>query len=174
MMFDSYCKTVIKNCARRYWKREAKRSEHEYLVADDQLSIYPTDKEAFAEKYIITCGNVQAIFHCFALFTAVKQLKEKEKTVVVLKYWGGYTDKYNSLTDRFHKAADRVKGIEAECARRKGQRREIETFRDAVLANDQPVIVFSIELWNATIDRMTVNLDGSVKVAFRNGIEITV
>ena len=94
MMFDSYCKTVIKNCARRYWKREAKRSEHEYLVADDQLSIYPTDKEAFAEKYIITCGNVQAIFHCFALFTAVKQLKEKEKTVVVLKYWGGYTDKY--------------------------------------------------------------------------------
>ena len=45
MMFDSYCKTVIKNCARRYWKREAKRSEHEYLVADDQLSIYPTDKE---------------------------------------------------------------------------------------------------------------------------------
>mgnify|MGYP004578150567 CR=1 FL=1 len=86
MMFDSYCKTVIKNCARRYWKREAKRSEHEYIVADDQLSIYPTDKDAFAEKYIITCGNVQAIFHCFALFTAVKQLKEKEKTVVVLKY----------------------------------------------------------------------------------------
>lgn len=73
MMFDSYCKTVIKNCARRYWKREAKRSEHEYLVADDQLSIYPTDKDAFAEKYIITCGNVQAIFHCFALFIAVKQ-----------------------------------------------------------------------------------------------------
>lgn len=68
MMFDSYCKTVIKNCARRYWKREAKRSEHEYLVADDQLSIYPTDKDAFAEKYIITCGNVQAIFHCFALY----------------------------------------------------------------------------------------------------------
>ena len=84
MMFDSYCKTVIKNCARRYWKREAKRSEHEYLVADDQLSIYPTDKDAFAEKYIITCGNVQGIFHCFALCTAVKQLKEKEKTVVVL------------------------------------------------------------------------------------------
>ena len=94
MMFDSYCKTVIKNCVRRYWKRKAKRSEHEYLVADAQLSIYPTDKDAFAEKYIITCGNVQAIFHCFALFTAVEQLKEKEKTVVVLKYWGGYTDKY--------------------------------------------------------------------------------
>ena len=33
---------------------------------------------------------------------------------------------------------------------------------------------FSTELWNATIDRMTVNLDGSVKMAFRNGIEITV
>lgn len=33
---------------------------------------------------------------------------------------------------------------------------------------------FSTDLWNATIDRMTVNLDDSVKVAFRNGIEITV
>ena len=31
---------------------------------------------------------------------------------------------------------------------------------------------FSTDLWNATIDRMTVNLDGSVKMAFRNGIEI--
>lgn len=81
---------------------------------------------------------------------------------------------YDSLTERFHKAADRVKEIDAECARRKGQRREIETFRDAVLANDQPVMVFSNELWNATIDRMTVNLDGSVKMAFRNGMEITV
>ena len=85
-----------------------------------------------------------------------------------------YNRKYNSLTERFHKAADRVKEIDAECARRKGQRREIETFRDAVLANDQPVTVFSTELWNATIDRMTVKLDGSVKVTFRNGIEITV
>ena len=85
-----------------------------------------------------------------------------------------YNRKYDSLTERFHKAADLVKEIDAGCARRKGQRREIETFRDAVLANDQPVTVFSTELWNATIDRMTVNLDGSVKVAFRNGIEITV
>ena len=85
-----------------------------------------------------------------------------------------YNRKYNSLAERFHKAADRVKEIDAECARRKGQRREIETFRDAVLANDQPVTVFSTELWNATIDRMTVKLDGSVKVTFRNGIEITV
>ena len=81
--------------------------------------------------------------------------------------------KYDSLTERFHKAADRGKEIDAECARRKRQRREIETFRDAVLANDHPVTVFSTELWNATIDRMTVNLDGSVKRAFRNGIEIT-
>ena len=80
-----------------------------------------------------------------------------------------YARKYDSLTERFHKAADRVKEIDAECARRKGQRREIETFRD-----DQPVTVFSTEFWNATIDRMTVNLDGSVKMAFRNGIEITV
>ena len=85
-----------------------------------------------------------------------------------------YARKYDSLTERFHKAADRVKEIDAECARRKGQRREIETFRDAVLANDKPVTVFSNELWNATIDRMTVNLDGSVKVAFRNGMEMTV
>ena len=85
-----------------------------------------------------------------------------------------YNRKYDSLTECFHKAADRVKKIDAECARRKGQRREIETFRDTVLANDQPVTVFSNELWNATIDRMTVNLDGSVKVAFRKGIEMTV
>ena len=94
MMFDSYCKTVIMNCARRYWKREAKRSEHEYLVTDEQLAGHPANKDDFLEQYIITCGNIQAVFHCFALFTAIEQLKEKEKTVVVLKYWGGYTDKY--------------------------------------------------------------------------------
>lgn len=94
MMFDSYCKTVIMNCARRYWKREAKRSEHEYLVADEQLVECLVNENAFAEKYIITCDNIQAVFHCSALFEAVEQLNEKEKAVIVLKYWGGYTDKY--------------------------------------------------------------------------------
>lgn len=62
MMFDSYCKTVIMNCARRYWKREAKRSEHEYLVADEQLVECLVNENAFAEKYIITCDNIQAVF----------------------------------------------------------------------------------------------------------------
>lgn len=114
MMFDSYCKTVIMNCARRYWKREAKRSEHEYLVTDEQLAGHPANKDDFLEQYIITCGNIQAVFHCFALFTAIEQLKEKEKTVVVLKYWGGYTDKYYPVDRMMHDIALALMAVQTQ------------------------------------------------------------
>ena len=33
-MFDSYCKTVILNCARQYWSREMRQARNELLVPD--------------------------------------------------------------------------------------------------------------------------------------------
>ena len=138
------------------------------FLADDMQAIIQqltntTELDAEKESLQVEMGIVSELIRQVVSQNANVALDQAE-----------YNRKYDSLTERFHKAADRVKEIDTECARRKGQRREIETFRDAVLANEQPVTVFSNELWNATIDRMTVNLDGSVKVAFRNGIEMTV
>ena len=137
------------------------------FIADDMQAIIrqltdTTELDAEKESLQVEMGIVSELIRQVVSQNANAALDQAE-----------YNRKYDSLADRFHKAADRVKEIDVECARRKGQRREIETFRDAILANGQPVKVFSTELWNATIDRMTVNLDGSVKVAFRNGIEIT-
>ena len=138
------------------------------FIADDMQAIIQqltstTELDAEKESLQVEMGIVSELIRQVVSQNANAALDQEE-----------YARKYDSLTERFHKAADRVKEIDAECARRKGKRREIETFRDAVLANDKPVTVFSNELWNATIDRMTVNLDGSVKVAFRKGIEMTV
>ena len=142
-------------------------AQRDFIVDDMQAIIQQltntTELDAEKESLQVEMGIVSELIRQVVSQNAGAVLDQAE-----------YNRKYDSLTERFHKAADRVKEIDAECARRKGQRREIETFRDAVLANDQQVTVFSTELWNATIDRMTVNLDGSVKVAFRNGMEMTV
>lgn len=94
MMFDSYCKTVIMNRARRYWKREIRRSLYEYSIEESSILNVSVKESDFFDEYTISCGNIQAVFHCFALYNAVEQLTERERTVIVLKYWGNHTDQY--------------------------------------------------------------------------------
>lgn len=82
--------------------------------------------------------------------------------------------RYQSLSERFNKAAERVKIIEAECVRRKSQRDAMERFLNTLIASENVITEFSTEMWNALLEKMIVQADGSVKVVFKNGMEITV
>lgn len=91
-MFDSYCKAVISNKARRYWGRERRRNEHVRLIPDIDGMEAVMQRVDVVETYTILYGTVRASFRCLALYTAVYGLKVKEKAVILLKFWGGYTD----------------------------------------------------------------------------------
>ena len=67
---------------------------------------------------------------------------------------------------------NRLKGIEAECDRRRIQRSALIGFLKAVKSTKAPIADFTPQLWNALVEKATVNADGSMVFTFRNGIEI--
>lgn len=85
-----------------------------------------------------------------------------------------YSRRNKSLSARFSKASERVKELEAECARRKVKRNELTAFIKAVKHGDEVVTEFSVQLWNVLVERVTVEADGRLRFVFRNGIEMVV
>lgn len=85
-----------------------------------------------------------------------------------------YSQRDKSLSARFSKAAERVKELDAECARRKVKRNELTTFIKAVKRGDEVLTEFSVQLWNVFIERVTVDSDGKLRFVFKNGVEMVV
>ena len=76
------------------------------------------------------------------------------------------------MTERFAELENRLKGIEAECDRRKIQRSALTGFLKALKSAKTPITDFTSQLWNALVEKAIVNADGSMVFTFRNGVEI--
>ena len=76
------------------------------------------------------------------------------------------------MTERFAELERRLKDIEAECDRRKIQRSALIGFLKALKSTKAPIADFTPQLWNALVEKATVNTDGSMIFTFRNGVEI--
>ena len=85
---------------------------------------------------------------------------------------GEYEREYQAMTERFAELEKRLKDIEAECDRRKIQRSALTGFLKALKSTQAPIADFTPQLWNALVEKATVNADGSMVFTFRNGIEI--
>ena len=66
----------------------------------------------------------------------------------------------------------RLKGIEAECDRRKIQRSALINFLKTLKSTQAPIADFTPQLWNALVEKATVNADGSMVFTFRNGMKM--
>ena len=85
---------------------------------------------------------------------------------------GVYEREYQGMTERFAELEKRLKGIEAECDRRRIQRSAMGNFLKALKTTQAPIADFTPQLWNALVEKATVNADGSMVFTFRNGVEI--
>ena len=83
-----------------------------------------------------------------------------------------YECEYQGMTKRFAELENRLRNIEAECDRRKIQRSALTGFLKALKSARAPIANFTPQLWNALVEKATVNADGSVVFNFKNGIEI--
>ena len=81
-------------------------------------------------------------------------------------------DKSNPKYDRLKLTEERLKGIGAECDRRKIQRSALTGFLKTLKTTQAPIAGFTPQLWNALVEKAAVNADGSMVFTFRNGIEI--
>ena len=85
---------------------------------------------------------------------------------------GEYEREYQAMTERFAELENRLRNIEAECDRRKIQRSTMTGFLKTLKTAQAPIADFTSQLWNALVERATVNADGSMVFIFRNGVEI--
>ena len=84
-----------------------------------------------------------------------------------------YECEYQGMTKRFAGLENRLKGIEAECDRRKIQRSALTGFLKALKSTKASIAEFTPQLWNALVEKATVNADGSMVFTFRNGVANT-
>lgn len=82
--------------------------------------------------------------------------------------------RYQSLSEPFQRAADQLKGIEAECARRAHKRSEMETFIKNLRGREMPIEEFDAMLWMSMVKRATVEVDGRMRFTFTNEMEVVV
>ncbi len=83
-----------------------------------------------------------------------------------------FGQRYQSLSERFQRAADQLKEIEAECAKRAHKRSEMETFIKNLRNREMPVEEFDTMLWLSMVKRVTVEADGKMQFTFTNDMEI--
>ncbi len=83
-----------------------------------------------------------------------------------------YEREYQGMTERFAELERSLKGIEAECDRHKIQRSALTGFQKTRKSTKASITDFTLQLWNARVEKAIVNADGSMVFTFKNGIEI--
>ena len=85
-----------------------------------------------------------------------------------------YAEHYKDLKSRYEVATQRLKGIEDQRAERKQRRQKMLEFI-RMLENSAGLLTeFDEGLWNATVEAVTVQTDGSMFFRWKNGMETTV
>ena len=78
-----------------------------------------------------------------------------------------YESEYQRMAERFAELENQLKDIEAEYDRRKMQRSALINFLKTLKSTQAPIADFTSQLWNALVEKATVNADGSVVFTFR-------
>ena len=81
---------------------------------------------------------------------------------------GEYQKRYNGLVERYEKAKARFDEVTATIAQRSAKGERLAGFIRTLEAQREPVAEFDERLWGATVDYVTVGVDGGMTVVFRD------
>ena len=80
-----------------------------------------------------------------------------------------YLERYKGLKARYEAATQRLKQIEDQRTERKQRRQKMLEFIRMLENSDGLLTEFDEGLWNATVEAVTVQADGSIEFRWRNG-----
>ena len=84
-----------------------------------------------------------------------------------------YLERYKGLKARYEAATQRLKQIEGQRTEHKQRRQKMLEFIRMLEQADGLMTEFDEGLWNATVETITVHLDGNMVFKWRNGTELT-
>lgn len=94
-MFDSFCKTVIRNCSRNLKRAAANQRKHfstGSISVQQLLSSLTIEDERPSDQYVIYVENYPCVIKNEILYYALNDLKEKQRNVILMDYWLSMTD----------------------------------------------------------------------------------
>jgi RNA polymerase sigma factor (sigma-70 family) len=106
-MFDSYCKTVLRNASRNIKRTQVNRKKHE-VVGDEQTQ-YLFDQQGSEETYpflhlMLHADKFSCVVFNEMLYAALLALPDQQRMVLMLDFWHGWSDgkiaKYMEVTPR--------------------------------------------------------------------------
>lgn len=85
-----------------------------------------------------------------------------------------YSQKYNSLVNRYERAAAKLAELKTERAKIEERDRKIQIFIE--MLKTQPLILekWDAQLWNVLLEKATVFKDGSILFEFKNSYTVTI
>jgi len=94
-MYDSYAKTVMRNCCRNLIK--SKNRIEKFETVGTQKMQYLFEQESYADIYPsevleVSGGDYSCIITNEKLYKAMMQLKEEDRVILILDFWHGFTD----------------------------------------------------------------------------------
>ena len=139
------------------------------------------------DELIRACGDIYSyLTDCTDITESIKNLNDEIRVVAELvnkciaensgteQSQTEYHKKYNSLVDRYEKAVDKLKELEAEKDRRENRGRELHIFIESIKVQPLATDTWNDELWLGLVDHATVHSAGSITFKFKNETEITV
>lgn len=85
-----------------------------------------------------------------------------------------YLERYKGLKARYEAATQRLKQIEGQRTERKQRRQKMLEFIRMLESIDGLLTEFDEGLWNATVAKVTVNVDGVMVFRWKNGMEVSI
>ena len=85
-----------------------------------------------------------------------------------------YLERYKGLKARYEAATQRLKQIEDQRTERKQRRQKMLEFIRMLESIDGLLTEFDEGLWNATVAKVTVNVDGVMVFRWKNGMEVSI
>ena len=85
-----------------------------------------------------------------------------------------YAERYKGLKARYEAATQRLKQIEGQRTEHKQRRQKMLEFIRMLEQADGLMTEFDEGLWNATVETITVHLDGNMVFRWRNGVETSI
>ena len=113
-------------------------------------------KICYPKSYLIETRLVEITQNCIAENARIAQDQ------------GEYQKRYNGLVERYEKAKARFDEVTDTIAQRSAKGERLAGFIRTLEAQGEPVAEFDERLWGAMVDYVTVGVDGSMMVVFRD------
>ena len=92
-MFDSFCKTVVRNCSRNL--KRTKRNADKHSIGEPVeflLELLGHAAESSQERMVLHADELSCEIQSETLYEALCSLPEAQRKVLLLGFWGGFGD----------------------------------------------------------------------------------